>query len=243
MVKVAIFVEGQTELIFIREYLLKMYEHQEVEVKCFTFLREGNIKPTEYSFSPPEAAYSFEIFNVGNDNAVLSRLLKNEQHLWNTGFHKIFGVRDMYSKDYREVVKNASINEDINQRFQQSTLAVINAKAIRPQNIHFCYAIMEVEAWIIALKDCFLKLHPILNSNFISSKLGFEIDAVDPETTFFHPAATLEDIYKLVGLTYNKRKGDINAIMDNIQKQNFIDLANSNKCQSFKSMHTTFFPN
>lgn len=243
MIKIAIFVEGHTELIFMREYLLKMYEYQNIWVECFTLFTDGNFNETEYSVINEEAAFLYQIINVGNDNAVLTRLLKREKYLWSMGFHLIFAVRDMYSKKYREKVKTAQINHEINQRFIEDTNEEIQYTALQPQNIHFCYAIMEVEAWILGLKNCFTHLDAQLQSGYIAEKLGYNLDQLDPEVTFFHPASNMEEIYKLVGKTYNKSKGDINAIMGNLQKQHFIDLAESSKCSSFKNLHSTFFPN
>jgi predicted ATP-dependent endonuclease of OLD family len=36
MKKIAIFVEGQTELIFVREYLLKQFKDQGIDVEIFS---------------------------------------------------------------------------------------------------------------------------------------------------------------------------------------------------------------
>lgn len=60
----------------------------------------------------------------------------------------------------------------------------------------------------------------------------------DPETAFFHPAKQIEDIYLLVNENYNKSKGNINAIMSHLQKNDFKDLANSGKCLSFKKFQS-----
>lgn len=243
MIEVAVFVEGHTELIFMREYLLKMYDYQNVSIECFTLFTDGNFNETEYPFPNVDAGFYFQIINVGNDNAVLSRLLNREKYLWNMGFHKIIGVRDMYSKAYREAVQNGVINEDINLKFVEGAKITIQSKSVNAQNIHFCYAIMEVEAWILGLKNCFTHLDAKLNAGYIAQKLGYHLDLIDPEVTFFHPASNIGDIYNLVGKTYSKSKGDINAIMNNLQKHHFIDLAQNSKCSSFKKLHSTFFPN
>ena len=57
MVKTAIFVEGQTELIFVREYLLKLYGYNGVEVACFTLFTDGSRNSTEYPYQCPTRRY------------------------------------------------------------------------------------------------------------------------------------------------------------------------------------------
>ena len=194
MIKTAIFVEGQTELIFIREYLLKMFEYQNIRIECYTLFTDSNYKSTEYSFPNDNAGYYFQIINVGNDNSVLTRLLNREQYLWNTGFHKIFGIRDMYSKNYREIVKNSTIVEEVNLKFIEQSKKTIASMAKQSDNIHFHFAIMEAEAWILGLKNCFQYLHPDLNTISIAEKLGINLDLIDPEKVFFHPASIIEQI-------------------------------------------------
>jgi hypothetical protein len=233
VIKIAIFVEGQTELIFVREYLLKMFDYQNIWIECYTLFTGGDFNTTEYSFPNDNAACYFQVINVGNDNAVLTRLLKREQHLWNTGFHKIVGLRDMYSKNYRESVQNSAISEEINLKYIHGAGKTIAETAKQAENIHFHFAIMEAEAWILGLKNCFKHLDPNLDTTAIAEKLGFNLDEIDPEKYFFHPAAIVQKIYDLAGKNYNKSKGDINAIMSHIHKDDFADLSKSGKCRSF----------
>lgn len=38
MKKVAVFVEGQAELILVRELLLKMYDYQDIGINCYNLI-------------------------------------------------------------------------------------------------------------------------------------------------------------------------------------------------------------
>jgi hypothetical protein len=234
MSKIAIFVEGQTELIFVREYLLKIFDFQ-ISIDCYSQFTESKFYPTEYAYAAYEPLHYFEIINTGNDNAVLSRILHRENLLWNAGFNKIIGLRDMYSRAYREESTGRDIDASINALFVAGARETIQKKATRPDDIHFLFAIMEVEAWILALDSCFQHVHELLNSNYIAEKIGIDLSVIDPEATFFHPANIIEEIYSLVGLQYKKSKGDIYAIMNGIQKEDFEFLYESDKCASFNS--------
>jgi len=117
MIKTAIFVEGQTELIFVREMLLKMFGYQNISLECYTLFTDSNFNSTEYPFPNPEAEYYFQIINVGNDASVLTRMLRRQRQLFKSGFSKIIGLRDMYSREYRKLSKGAEINQELNQKF------------------------------------------------------------------------------------------------------------------------------
>ncbi len=241
MTKTAIFVEGQTELIFVREYLLQLFEYQDIAIACYTLFVDTKFNPTEYAVENLSAAHFFQILNVGNDNAVLSRILNREKYLWNSGFDKIIGLRDMYSRAYRDAnPKSNKIDSQINAEFIKNSQIQLSKKAEKPENINFQYAIMEAESWILALNDCFTQLNPMLTNDFIREKLGYDLAITDPETAFYHPAEEVEKIYHLAKMNYNKSKSDIYAIMSTTNKDSFMALFNSQKCESFKAFQRNF---
>lgn len=241
MIKVAIFVEGQTELIFVRAFLLKVFDYQNINVGCFNLFTNNNYHRTDYAF-PNEIdetlLFYFEIINIGNDNAVLSRILSREKYLWNSGFDKIIGLRDMYSRVYREEAKNAQISEELNRLFKSSTKEQIQKRAERPNDIHFIFAIMEVEAWFLGFEDIFMNLDTQLSPDFIHQKLGFDLRNIDPETTFFHPTKVIKDIYNLINQSYTKGRSEIEALMSHLSKDDFELLKMDNKCQSYSEFYT-----
>lgn len=233
--KTAIFVEGQTELVFVREYLLKKFDYQDIAIECYTLFADSNFHPTEYAFPNEIATYHFQIINVGNDNAVVTRILRREKYLWNAGFSRIIGLRDMYSKSYRETAKEIGVIDfDLNEEFKQSTKEQIANKAEKPNQINFTFAIMEAESWILGFHHCFEKINPLLTVQYIEEQLGFNLETINPETTFFHPAKVMEQIYGLANENYNKSKGNIEAIMAFLEKEGFERLKNSDKCTSFR---------
>ena len=99
MNKIAIFVEGQTELIFTREYLNLLYCYN-VSINCLK-LQAGNTTPVPYSYNPPNAEYEFYIYMVQNDVKVLSAMKEKESILYKQGFSKVIGLRDMYSRSIK----------------------------------------------------------------------------------------------------------------------------------------------
>jgi hypothetical protein len=241
MRKTAIFVEGQTELVFVREYLLKWFDYSDISLECYTLFTDSNFHSTEYSFPNETAENFFQIINVGNDNAVLTRILNREQHLWNVGFNRIIGLRDMYSKQYRELLTQAGqIDLSLNEEFKDATKKEITSRSNQADSIDFCFAVMECESWILGFHNCFETINPLLTTDYIENQLGFNLEKVDPEVTFFHPARIMEDIYALAGENYKKSKGNISKIMAALQKEDFECLVSSSKCSSFETFVTYF---
>ena len=53
MRKIAIFVEGQTELIVVREYLLKWFNYENIEIECRTLFTDSKFHAFPYDFATP----------------------------------------------------------------------------------------------------------------------------------------------------------------------------------------------
>ncbi len=234
MIKTAIFVEGQTELIFVRELLLKIFEYQNIALDCYTLFTDHDFHPAEYSFPNSEAEYFFQIINVGNDSAVLTRILRRENSMWKAGFSRIIGLRDMYSSEYRAIVQNHAIDKDANQKFIDGT-----RKQIKSKNIHFCFAIMEVEAWFLGLRGTFEKMNQQLTVAFIAEKPGINLDTIDPEETFIHPADDIDAIFQLVGENYKKTKGEVNAFISHIAKEDYYELLESESAILLRNLYVS----
>ncbi|CAN5858607.1 hypothetical protein BH11BAC7_BH11BAC7_07680 [soil metagenome] len=229
MRKIAVFVEGHTELIFVREYLLKRFEYV-VNIECRTLFSDNSFKSAEFDSSNPSSDKFFQIINVGNDNAVISRMLRREEYLWNQGFHAIICLRDMYSQNYRDFTN--AIDCTIIKRFIEGVTVTLES-AKQPGNIDFIFAIMEAEAWFLGSIHLFAYKDARLTSQFIQESLGVDFTLIDPEKEIYHPAKTVDDIYQLVSLRYDKHKKDIERIASSYSSQDFVDLYTSSKCNSF----------
>ncbi len=231
--KIAIYVEGQTELIFIREVLLKWYEYDaaKVGIKCME-LRNSAPFETEYSFGNEDSERFYLIVNVGGDSRALSKALDNAPKHRNIGFSKILVLRDMYSKEYVSAQSKRIIDPELNNRFINGVKTSIKAKNLEGY-VHCFFAIMEIEAWLLGMGWYLDSFDNRLNSKELIEKLKLDIDA-DPEITEFHPALRLKRIYNHIGSNYDKHAAEINSIMSNITKQDITKLLTSGKCNSFK---------
>lgn len=235
MRKVAVFVEGQTELIFVREMLLKIFLYQNVSIECYTLFNDRSFNTTEYKASSPNPTVYYQIINVGNDSRLLSALLNREKKLWNDGFDRIVAVRDMYSRNYRELATNHQISAFLNHQFVNGVQEQLKLRAEKPDQIFFHFAIMEVEAWFWGYKEIFPRLHADFTHEFITAHLGTSFLTMDPETALFHPAKDLEDMLCLRGIEYDKSKGSIYSLLSNAMEDDHQALVESSICSTYAS--------
>jgi hypothetical protein len=234
MRKFAVFVEGQTELIAVRELLLRKFDYF-VSIECRTLFKNGELRKTPYDFDNPNAPFHFQIINVGNDNAVLSRILKREKFMWSAGYERIIGLRDMYSRAYRDF--SPKIDYKINQQFIDGANETIKKQSQCPEKIIMCFAIMEIEAWFLGMYQIFERIDTRLTVEYIKTQIGIDLKNLNPEIEFFHPANQIEEIYKIAGLSYDKKRGDIEAIAKHLTLEYLTDLINSGKCHSFHQFY------
>lgn len=231
MRKTAIFVEGQTELIFVREFLKIIYEYHGLHIECYTLFSDFNLRPEEYSYGNENEENYYQIINIGNDKAVLSRIKKRMPSLTKAGFEKIIGLRDMYSSEYKD--RSKTINNDVIKSFREGVEKQL-AEIPNHEKIKFIFAIMEVEAWFLAMTELIEKQHSELTIKRIKEELNFDLVKDDPEVTYFHPAIILKEIFQLVNMDYKKHKDELNAFFSHAQYQDFEQLImDETKCESF----------
>lgn len=141
MEKIAIFVEGQTELVFVYNYLLAKYNKQDLSITTEKVYADFNTEPLDYVFHWTNPTVEFFIYDAGSDEAVLKRLIQRLPFLRKSNFTKIIGLRDMYGDKYKKVAKQSIINNDIIQNFIDGANETIQDECEDPKQCTFlfCY--------------------------------------------------------------------------------------------------------
>lgn len=233
MKKVAVFVEGQAELILVRELLLKMYDYQNVGINCYNLI-SNNLQYTPHSHGDETLPNYYMIVNVGNDNKVLSSMISRFEGLYKKGFTKIIGLRDVYGKVYEKYNNGMrNINFELIEKLKNKAQNEIDNKNLA-QYIKLHFAIMEVEAWFIGF-NIFERIDGTLSNDFIKSKLNYDLENDDPEITYYHPARIMGDIYGLIGSKYDKHESDVSSLVSCLEKEDYNNLIESFKCSTFTS--------
>ena len=94
--------------------------------------------------------------------------------------------------------------------------------------LHF--AIMEYEAWMLALIENYVVCHGQSVATLCSS-LGISTD-MDPEKEVYHPFPLVREIYKACGEDYHKHGGAF-SFLSTLNQSDYEHLRQSGKCASF----------
>lgn len=232
MKRVVIFTEGRTELIFVRELLLRIIDNNDLSFDCLE-LKAGKSLPFPYKQISPTATIHFQIINVGNDESVVSEIKNRGLNFINQGV-EIIGLRDMYSETYKKFSNR--INQHVITTIRDSHEDVIR-QIIHSEMIHLFFAIMEVEAWFLAMYRIFERIDVALTVENIRRQLNYDLENDNPENTYFHPSVQLAQILRLAGRDYKKHQSDVSSIVSQITEEDIQNLIDVNFCSSFILFH------
>ena len=214
MKRIAFFVEGQTEQIFVNRLIKEILGTQQINIIQKQFRGGTNIPKQEIvrnsSFSR-KPKYEVLIFDCGADNRVKSEILENISNLREKGYEMIIGVRDLYP-----------IPADDLEKLEKGLMYLPNKHKKDAPFYDMIIAVHEIEAWFLAENHHFQRIDKRLTSKFIKDRLGFDPYTIDPESRV-HPAKDLDNIYKLVGKSYTKR---YNATLRVVNKLDFNNIRN-----------------
>lgn len=209
MRRIAFFVEGQTEQIFINRLIKEVFGYKQINVIQKQFRGGSNIPKQEIvrnsSFSR-NPKYEVLIFDCGSDNRVKSEILDNISNLRQRGYEMIIGVRDLYP-----------IPIDDLEKLEKGLRFLPNKLRADAPYFDIVIAIHEIEAWFMAETNHFKRIDKRLTGRFIKDRLGFDPYVINAESRV-HPAKDLDNIYRLVGKSYTKK---YNATVRVVNKLDF----------------------
>lgn len=198
MKKIAIFVEGQTEQIFVGKLLEEIAGRKNIyiETQLAKIDKNGKRYFTVISASSNsiDQKYYVLIRDCGSESNVKTDIRDSLESLTRSGYEQIIGLRDVYPLTHADIPRL-----EIGLRYEIPTRFI---------PVSIILAIMEVEAWFLAEVEHFVKIDPRLTTNYIKTKLGFD-PSVDNVEQRMHPAQDLDDIYHLAGFAYKKKKSSV----------------------------------
>lgn len=205
MKKIALFVEGQTEQLFVRKLIEELAGRHNLAIDIVRGLG-GQKFPrsftTIHASTPAGARFYVLICDSTGENSVLTDIIDQYPTLVaQGGFEKILGIRDVYPQPLSRV---PAIRQSIAPFIPQGKLRV-----------EMVLAIAEIEAWFLAEETHFNRIDPALTSSAIESALGNPITSMDVEQIPW-PSDTLRRIYQLVGLTYQKDHKRVQRTIDSL---------------------------
>jgi hypothetical protein len=233
--KIAIFTEGQTELIFIRNFLLRIMDPAKISFVCFELLAHQQF-PVPFKYENAHSEVHFLILNVHGDEGVLSSIKERETNLFEKGgYDLVIGLRDMYSEEYFKRSQGI-ISEQISSLFiRQYDQTIVNMKHF--DKIRFFFAIMEIEAWFLGMYTLFCKIAPLLTVSFIKEQTSIDLKTTDPQKSFFQPSKQLDQIFQLCGREYKKKQGEVENICGKIDPSDINAACENSRCTSLNKFY------
>lgn len=199
--KLAIFVEGQTEQIFVQQLLSEIAGAKNVHFDVLQMSQNGTIRLLTLSNRSISQKYSVLIFDCQNDEKVKSVILEHRPALVSKGYSLILGIRDLYPSPLSDL-------QLIKSRLQYGV------PTSEPRT-RILLAVSEVEAWFLQEKTHFNKVDGALNHSEFKSKFGFDPE-VDSAEDVHQPSSLLHDIYQSVNKAYRKSRKHVQRTVDAI---------------------------
>jgi hypothetical protein len=187
--KGAFFVEGQTELIFVRRLLEEIagarriaFHEERLHAKSYTVLSSDVIA---------DQSYFVLIVDCCSDGAVASAIIERHANLGVAAYDLILGLRDLYPFSIADLAA-----------LKAGLASVLPATA---PTTHVTVAIAEVEAWFMQENTHFIRINRACTRPAIQAATGHDID-LDLAESLPHPAETLNLAYRVGNRSYSKKK-------------------------------------
>lgn len=199
MNRLAVFVEGYTEVLFVEKLIEEIAGQNKVRIEHKT-IRGGSttrrtMKLIKAARPSSGEKYYVLIFDCGGDEQVKTRILEEHENLTKTGYSRLIGIRD---------VRPQFVHNDIPKL--EAGLTKYIKTSLAP--VTFILAIMEIEAWFLAEASHFPRIEPSITVSEIKAKLGFDPENDDLAQRSY-PAEDLNACYAIGGRSYLKRQSKV----------------------------------
>jgi hypothetical protein len=192
--KLAIFVEGYTELLFVDALLNEMVVPHNILIEQRKIRGGGAARRTSALIKAASAAsgqqYYVLLVDCGGDALVKNRIQEEHDGLSKKGYEKIIGIRDVRPQFRREDIPRLELG--LRTHVKTSLIPV-----------EFILGVMEVEAWFLAEFSHFERIDPAITVAAIGHSLGFDPENGDMSLREA-PADDLNACYALAGKKYSK---------------------------------------
>jgi hypothetical protein len=207
MRRLAIFVEGYTELLFVDRLIQEIAEKSKIAIHLRKIRgggKKSGLSKRIIELQTPEITSNqslyFLIVDCGGEESVAQRIRDEHEPLTSRGYEKILGLRDVFPNfSHADIPKLKRLL-----RYGVKT-------NLAP--VQFVLSVMELEAWFLAEHNHFLHIHTMLTAEMIRSNLGFN-PATDDMTTRLAPAQDLVSAYNIAGKSYTK--GEAKTTVDKL---------------------------
>ncbi|MGF1572343.1 MAG: DUF4276 family protein [Sumerlaeia bacterium] len=201
--KLAVFVEGQTEQIFMQRLLREIVGQKNIAIDSLKFIGSGPARLRRVTGNTPANvpfyAQICDCHGGGEMTTVVSDIRDHYQGLVQEGFSLVLGLRDVYPVPMSRMEK---LREGITSVLPHGKVPV-----------RMIFAVREMEAWFIVEDRHYLQIHPGLTPRKINKELHINVSTIHAES-IHHPAELLNKIYRLKTKGYQKSRFGVQRTID-----------------------------
>jgi len=199
MKKIAFFVEGYTEVVFLEKLIKEIAGAHNVIVRTVE-IRGGAKAPISYAAMNAVRAATQEqfyalIFDCGGDTQVATRIKNEHQNLTDSGYSMIIGIRDVFPDFGKAEIPDL-----------ETGLKAHLDPALIP--VEYVLGVMEVESWFLGEVNHFPLVDAAITVQAVNLKLGIDI-SIDDLSLRPHPADDMHQAYQIAGRAYAKGQHEI----------------------------------
>lgn len=212
MKKIAVFVEGQTEQIFVCRLFVEIAGYKNISILLKKF--KGREQPSETVAPPQEISqdssprHEVLIYNCGGDESVKSRILEEKDGLFRNNYLEIVGIRDLYP-----LLDFQKLYDRLHHGLVRSGIRI---EPELPANTRIIIAVHEIESWFLSEVEHFVHIDERLTKALIEENivnLGFN-PYLDDIILRLKPSEDLRNIYKIAGKTYSKKRNSVERTVE-----------------------------
>jgi len=198
--RLAVFVEGMTEQLFIQKLLIEMAGRHNITIDLVQARGSASARMVILKgHSASNTRYYALVCDCGADNTVASDIRDHYDRLSKQGYDLVLGLRDVHPEPDAKIPAI------------RSAIAKIMPTGAIP--VHLVLAIREIEAWFIVEDGHYPAVHPALTAALIKARMGLDTATVAAES-IAAPAETLHAAYQLQGRAYHKSRRHVQRTVD-----------------------------
>ena len=220
MRKIAIVVEGVTELVFVHRFLERLIGAHVIRAVEWWYRVSGHWRSRTYGAGTGEGiVLQVLLISPGGDGTVRSYIQERLPGWAAAAFTAVIGLRDLYTGDRNQTVDlewNTADDRSLSDRYHIKT------------RVHF--AVREIEAWFLLDAMMPSRFDGRLTPEWINERFGIDLRIADVEA-IQRPSLLLRKILETIGGAYDKSEDSSHAVCSRIDYEQ-IYLGERGRCQS-----------
>ena len=215
MKKLAVFLEGQTERLFVEALIQYCAGNSNIRIQSSRGHLGRKYQRIFFEVNATKIGAGDDFFilviDSGSDGGVTSDIRELYQNLVDEDYSLIIGVRDVRPGFSRQEIG----------RLRRGLSSSVQTVQELPVQFHL--AVMEVEAWFLAENTHFKRFDRRLTEAKIVKELGFFPDDDIAETREI-PSEDLKRIHGIIGKNYDKSHAVVSKIAKSLSYQNLANI-------------------